>query len=392
MIRVIFFAVLLLIGFTEYAFSAEPPNGGSFGDQGAAFAACNARGEWWLSNTRPSVPSAQYDCRRDDQPPDAGVYRLWLSADMPYAPTSSFVFPLRNSCAARPASTSGWSALGNGASCNDGCAMGPATSADTFSAGGKTYFSLVGAKPTGATCSYGDGTGQGVKDQDCVQSGTLTMCIRSDGKQCATASTGKQFCWSPGESGVKKADNNNQAATKSPENAAINAPKDAPSNGGDWKVTGQGTSSETRGGVTTNSNVTTFDSTYGKDGSGKGDGTGSGTDSGGGDGDGEEGDGDDPGAGAPMGDLYTKSDKTVESVVSKFAAQVRSTPIAGGIASFMTVPSGGSCPVFTLGASKWWSAMTIDFHCSGTFLGFLRACGWVILAIAAYAAIRIAVT
>ncbi|KNX93798.1 hypothetical protein XvhCFBP2543_22295 [Xanthomonas vasicola] len=268
--------------------------------------------------------------------------------------------------------------------------MGPATSADTFSAGGKTYFSLAGAKPTGATCSYGDGTGQGVKDQDCVQSGTLTMCIRSDGKQCATASTGKQFCWSPGESGVKKADNNNQAATKSPENAAINAPKDAPSNGGDWKVTGQGTSSETRGGVTTNSNVTTFDSTYGKDGSGKGDGTGSGTDSGGG-GDGD-GDGDDPGAGAPMGDLYTKSDKTVESVVSKFAAQVRSTPIAGGIASFMTVPSGGSCPVFSLGASKWWSAMTIDFHCSGTFLGFLRACGWVIFAIAAYAAMRIAVT
>ncbi|MEN9184206.1 hypothetical protein WH163_21955 [Xanthomonas vesicatoria] len=270
--------------------------------------------------------------------------------------------------------------------------MSPATSPDTFSAGGKTYFSLAGSKPTGATCSYGDGSGQAVKDQDCVQSGTLTMCIRSDGKQCATASTGKQFCWSPGESGVKKADNNNQAATKSPENAAINAPKDAPSNGGDWKVTGQGTSSETRGGVTTNSNVTTFDSTYGKDGSGKGDGTGSGTDSGGGDGDGEEGDGDDPGQGAPIGDLYTKSDKTVQSVVSNFATQVRATPFAGGITSFMTVPSGGSCPVFTLGASKWWDAMTIDFHCNGSFLTFLRACGWVILAIAAYAAIRIALT
>ncbi|MEN9165469.1 hypothetical protein WH180_14440, partial [Xanthomonas vesicatoria] len=141
-----------------------------------------------------------------------------------------------------------------------------------------------------------------------------------------------------------------------------------------------------------NSNVTTFDSTYGKDGSGKGDGTGSGTDSGGGDGDGEEGDGDDPGQGAPIGDLYTKSDKTVQSVVSNFATQVRATPFAGGITSFMTVPSGGSCPVFTLGASKWWDAMTIDFHCNGSFLTFLRACGWVILAIAAYAAIRIALT
>ncbi|MFA0925154.1 hypothetical protein [Xanthomonas fragariae] len=273
--------------------------------------------------------------------------------------------------------------------------MGPATSADTFTAGGKTYFSLAGAKPTGATCTYGDGSGQVVKDQDCVQSGTLTMCIRSDGKNCATASTGKQFCWSPGESGVKKADNNNQSATKSPESASINAPSDAPANGGDWKVTGQGTSSETRGGVTTNSNVTTFDSTYGKDGTGKGDGTGTGSGGGSGgdgDGDGDGDDGDDPGEGAAIGDLYTKSDKTVESVVSKFATQVRATPIAGGILSFMQVPSGGSCPVFSLGASKFWDAMTIDFHCSGTFLAFLRACGWVILAIAGYAAIRIAVT
>ncbi|KGE50657.1 filamentous phage phiLf adsorption protein III [Xanthomonas axonopodis pv. vasculorum] len=82
----------------------------------------------------------------------------------------------------------------------------------------------------------------------------------------------------------------------------------------------------------------------------------------------------------------------MESVVSKFATQVRGTPLVGGIGSFMTVPSGGSCPVFSLGASKWWNAMTIDFHCSGTFLAFLRACGWVIFAIAAYAAIRIALT
>ncbi|WP_426933662.1 hypothetical protein [Xanthomonas arboricola] len=371
-----------------------PVSGGC--DQGAAYAACMSQ----VADHKAKYPTATYyeeACRYSagqnpfytpvvDFREPGGGRNTRIGAEEYYG----------GSCASRPASTSGWSSLGNGASCDNGCAMGPAASSDTYSAGGKTYFSLAGAKPTGATCTYGDGTGQGVKDQDCVQSGTLTMCIRSDGKNCATASTGKQFCWSPGESGVKKADNNNQAATKSPENAAINAPKDAPSNGGDWQVTGQGTSSETKGGVTTNSNVTTFDSTYGKDGTGKGDGTGSGGGSGGGNGDGEgdgdDGDGDDPGQGAPIGDLYTKSDKTVQSVVSNFATQVRATPFAGGITSFMTVPSGGSCPVFTLGASKWWDAMTIDFHCSGSFLTFLRACGWVILAIAAYAAIRIALT
>ncbi len=93
-----------------------------------------------------------------------------------------------------------------------------------------------------------------------------------------------------------------------------------------------------------------------------------------------------------MSELYEKSGKTVESVLSKFNTQVRGTPMVAGITDFMTVPSGGSCPVFSLGASKWWNAMTINFHCGGDFLAFLRAAGWVILAIAAYAALRIAVT
>ncbi|WP_237349881.1 hypothetical protein [Xanthomonas campestris] len=93
-----------------------------------------------------------------------------------------------------------------------------------------------------------------------------------------------------------------------------------------------------------------------------------------------------------MSELYKKSGKTVESVLSKFNTQVRGTPMVAGIGDFMKVPSGGSCPVFSLGASKWWDAMTINFHCGGDFLAFLRAAGWVIFAIAAYAAIRIAVT
>ncbi|WP_233492746.1 hypothetical protein [Xanthomonas oryzae] len=93
-----------------------------------------------------------------------------------------------------------------------------------------------------------------------------------------------------------------------------------------------------------------------------------------------------------MSELYKKSDKTAESVLSKFNTQVRATPMVAGITNFMKVPSGGSCPVFSLAGSKFWDAMTINFHCGGDFLAFLRAAGWVILAIAAYAALRIAVT
>ncbi|WDK56294.1 hypothetical protein JH296_10595 [Xanthomonas campestris pv. campestris] len=272
--------------------------------------------------------------------------------------------------------------------------MSPGTSPDTFSAGGKTYFSLAGAKPTGATCTYGDGSGQAVKDQDCVKSGTLTMCIRADGKNCATASTGKQFCWSPGESGVKKADNNNQAATKSPDNTSINAPKDAPANGGDWTVTGQGSVSESRGGTSTTSNVTTFDSSYGKDGTGKGDGTGTGGGSGDGDGDGDD-DGEDDeagGVGEAPGDFYKPTELTVSSLMGEYYTKVSNTPVLGAIKSFMVVNGGGSCPVFSMPATQWTPALSFDAHCSGTVYSVLQTMGWVLLAIVAFFAVRIAVT
>lgn len=131
----------------------------------------------------------------------------------------------------------------------------------------------------------------------------------------------------------------------------------------------------------------------GGDGGDGGDGGGDGGDGGGlpgGDGDG---DGNEPGQPAPTeGDLYTKSDKTIQGVVSKFHGEVMKLPIGKGISNFMRVPGGGACPVFTLGASTWWRSMSIDFHCSGAFLSLLRACGFVILAIAAYAAARIALT
>ncbi|PPU32373.1 hypothetical protein XspCFBP7912_12220 [Xanthomonas sp. CFBP 7912] len=265
--------------------------------------------------------------------------------------------------------------------------MGSATSSETLTMGGRTYFSLAGAKPTGEVCTYGDGSGQQVTN-DCVQSGSLTQCVKADGRHCATASTGKEFCWAPGEAGVKKADDNNQAATKSPVNTSINAPKDPPANGGDWTVTGQGSVSETKGGSTTTSNVTTFVSSYGKTGTGKGDGTGSGSGSG-------EGQGDDDGPGKPgepAGKFYEGTELTVDGLVSEYYGKVSNTPMLNSVRSFMMVQGGGSCPVFALGATQWTPSLTFDAHCSGTVYNALIAMGWVLFAIVAYFAIRISVT
>lgn len=121
---------------------------------------------------------------------------------------------------------------------------------------------------------------------------------------------------------------------------------------------------------------------------GEGGGTGPGTGPGEGEGEGEG-----PGQTTPPdGKLYKKSEKTMEKVADDFIDRAKKTNLVKGITDFMKVPGGGSCPVFTVSASKWWASMTYSAHCSGDFLALLRLCGYVIFAIAAYAAVRIALT
>lgn len=368
----------------------------TYPDQGSAFAGCMAAS---AAATRVLGGTGGPKC--DLLEPNVyrcWAYQLWNGGNVEVlcgsggGQETGHSFPVASSCANRPTSTSGWSSGGNGASCSGGCAFGPATSSDTVSFSGRTYFSLVGAKPTGAVCSFGDGSGQPVATEDCVQSGALTQCVKADGRQCASASTGKQFCWAPGEAGVKKADNNNQAATKSPANTSINAPKDPPANGGDWTVTGQGTVSETKGGTTTNSTITTFDSSYGKTGTGKGDGTGTGGGSGDGDGDDDGEDDEAGGVGEAPGDFYKPTELTVSSLMGEYYTKVSNTPVLGAIKSFMVVNGGGSCPVFSMPATQWTPALSFDAHCSGTVYSVLQTMGWVLLAIVAFFAVRIAVT
>lgn len=153
----------------------------------------------------------------------------------------------------------------------------------------------------------------------------------------------------------------------------------------------------TSGGTSTTYNVTTMVSSYGTSGTGTGtsaDSSGDGSsdsDSDDGDGDDDD-DGDDYGTGAETEDLYTKTDKTVESLASNFYSQASSLPVVSGITNFMSVPSGGSCPTFTVSQTDYWKAMTFDAHCEGTFLSILQAGGYLVFAFACYIAIRIAVT
>lgn len=137
-------------------------------------------------------------------------------------------------------------------------------------------------------------------------------------------------------------------------------------------------------------------------GTGPGDGDGGGDD-GGGDGGGGTGpgpgpgpgDGDGGGPGQPGSDgdaLYESEGKTVEKLYDDFAERVSKAPIIDATKSFFEISVSASCPVFTFAATPYWDAMTFDFLCKPEIVAILQLLGWLLLAFAAFHAIKIALT
>lgn len=260
--------------------------------------------------------------------------------------------------------------------------------------GGASWYRAASMSPTGSTCTSGNQP-LGNETQACATQGNLTQCVKPDGQHCATASTGKQFCWQPGENGIKAS--GNDAATKSPDGQTPKPPPLPPNNGGDWTQTGQSTVITNTNGTPSTSTVTGWQSNYGGQGQGasgggasgegnSGNGSGSGLGNGNGNGNGDdEGDDDGPGGpGAGVGDLYTPTDKTIASVFNAFKSRVGNAPLVSSINDFFTVNATGGCPVFNLPASDYWEATSYDAHCSGGILEALQAIGWVLMAAAAF--------
>lgn len=128
----------------------------------------------------------------------------------------------------------------------------------------------------------------------------------------------------------------------------------------------------------------------GDDGGGDGGGTGPGPGPGPGDGDG---DGDGPGQPGSDGDaLYESEGKTVEKLYDDFAERVSKAPIIDATKSFFEISVSASCPIFTFPATAYWDAMTFDFLCKPEIVAILQLLGWLLLAFAAFHAIKIALT
>ncbi|HDS1219758.1 TPA: hypothetical protein QEF85_002182, partial [Stenotrophomonas maltophilia] len=131
-----------------------------------------------------------------------------------------------------------------------------------------------------------------------------------------------------------------------------------------------------------------------------GEGDGDGGDGGGGGGTGPgpgpgDGDGDGDGPGQPGGDgdaLYESEGKTVEKLYDDFAERVSKAPIIDATKSFFEISVSASCPIFTFPATAYWDAMTFDFLCKPEIVAILQLLGWLLLAFAAFHAIKIALT
>ncbi|MGH8075957.1 MAG: virulence factor TspB C-terminal domain-related protein [Lysobacter sp.] len=105
--------------------------------------------------------------------------------------------------------------------CVDGCeySMSPETGYTTTqvtTGSGQSPLHAGVMSFSGGACSGGLTQLPEPKSQECVQAGSLTMCIQPDGDHCASASNGKQHCWKPGETGQKYDGPNVQVSNPGP--------------------------------------------------------------------------------------------------------------------------------------------------------------------------------
>lgn len=271
--------------------------------------------------------------------------------------------------------------------CDDGCSYEPGGDNISFNFGGAWTTVATGWKPSGEACLTGEAPPpQPMDGQKCEAAPNgQTACIKPDGEWCASASTGRQICWQPGETGEKT--DGSQLQKTNAGNEPI--PPASPQTDGGDTLEPEGSPMNT----TINKNGQTINTTtqnYGTQ-----NGTNAGTSNqgqpGDGSGDGEgDGEGEGGGAGPGVGDLYEGTGRTVGNAFSDFKTRVSASPLLSVGTNFLTVTTSSSCPVFVLDATYYWDSMTFDYHCQGELANALALGGWLILAIAAFAAFKIA--
>ncbi len=252
-------------------------------------------------------------------------------------------------------------------------------------------------RPNGQTCSAVDASEPYDPGKDtcrAIPGSGFNECVKPGGEHCVTGAKGTRMCWNPQQEGPRMPVDGQEGGNKGPPGSNPPAPPGMtnPTNTGSTIIIINNSSTTTTvfvgsGNTGGQHNTGEGGTKPGQDGTG---GSGSGgtgvVGTGGGEGSGPGG----VGAGFGDGELYTATDKTIGSVYSDFKERVSSAPLVDGINGFLTVPAGGGCPSFDLQGTDYWPAMSFDYHCSGSFASALALCGFVVLAVAGFAAFRIA--
>jgi hypothetical protein len=218
--------------------------------------------------------------------------------------------------------------------CKGGCLLKADSGSGTTCANGICLttgtYTYTGTCPVNAPNGPDKPTNEAPSVQDppadvCQPAGSLTLCHKPDGKKCVTASTGREICWSPGETGEKT--DGPVVQKKCNGTVCPDLPDKPPPPGDNFTKGPSVTETTTKGGTSTTSTVNNFNTiTGGPAGSsnqgqpGSTTGTNSGTPPG--DGDGED------GTASGGGDCKTPPITTGDPVLGMVATQAWSTRCA----------------------------------------------------------------
>lgn len=92
--------------------------------------------------------------------------------------------------------------------------------------------------------------------------------------------------------------------------------------------------------------------------------------------------------------MYTAGTDTPGSVYNDFKAQVSSAPIMSAATGFFNASSiSGTCPTWHIPGNKYWGEAGFDFafFCADGMLAILTLAGYLVLAVGAFSAFRIAI-
>jgi hypothetical protein len=332
--------------------------------------------------------------------PAPGYWSWDASAECPSPATwdeTSHTCKAPNNCPAKAPLIGVYAKGGDGTICSDGCefqtggGVGITLGGNTYSSGSWT--------PSGNACSANSKPPSVPFDPSkpvCVSNGeSYATCVQPDGTHCVSSPSGAQLCWKPGETGPRITTDGTLGGNHQP----ANTPTPPPDNQVGPVDKSTTTTTTTINNVTTTT-TTTITSGTGNTGGQANTGTG-GTDSkggkptgnptAGGSGDGKDGNGTGTAVSGFGTGLYTKTQDTIPSVYAEFKTAVQNAPIIHAADSFFSYSGGGACPVFTVPATAYWQTLTFDYLCKSPLSTLLQFGGYMVLAVAAFKAFKIAV-